>query len=628
MLWALLLATAAAFWPALTGPFVFDDFPNLENLRQLEGRIDRDSVGLYLYSFVGNPGRPLAALSFLIEDASWPTSPEAFKRNNVLFHLLCGCLVFLLTRNLATEDTRSAPLAPWIALACTAMWLLHPFQVSTTMLVVQRMTVLSAFFVLCGLLLYLRALSAQRLPPFWRVALAGTALAVFGVVAFLCKENGVLVFAYAIVLNATLLGDRLRALPALPRRLLLWGSAAPMLLLVVLAALRIDGIVAEYAFRDFTLGQRLLTECRILLGYLGSILLPRLQGNGIFHDDYAVSRSLLDPATTLPAVLAVAALLGSALWLRRRAPLYAFAVLWFLIGHSIESSVIALELYFEHRNYLPMIGPLFALASLLLRAQSRHRVAAISILCVWLAAAATSTRLDATIWGDRGRIAQVWAQQSPGSPRAIQMLASYYADSGDTLQARKVLDAGIRRLPQKHGLQMQRITLDCLERGVTRGQWRDMLRLAALPGYDRALPTLATAFVQQVVDAGNCHGTVSHRDVRDLVMAVMHNPAYADDDSQGYLHYELSRLALVDRDLDLLMRHMELSNRYRPNPLVVRDQAIFLLTAGLPREALARLDASEQAPIPLFKRWLLDMPSRNASLRASAERMQAQISQK
>jgi hypothetical protein len=624
-LWLLLGLAALCLWPAITGPFVFDDFPNLQNLAQLGGHVTPGSVGYYLYAFVDNPGRPLSALSFLIEDSTWPTFPAAFKRDNILFHLVAGCLVFWLALRLCRLSPRTAARAPLIALACAAMWLLQPMQLSTLMLVVQRMTILSAVFTLAGLLVYLRVLESTRLSDFGRVALAGIALALFAVVAILCKENGILIFAYASAINLTLLQPTIARLLPGNRRLLLWGCASPLLLLAALAAANAQSIVQTYAYRDFTLAQRLLTEPRILFDYLGTIVLPRLSGQGIFHDDYVVSRSLFQPVSTIFAVAGVLALAASALWLRRRHPLYAFGVLWFLAGHLLESSVVALELYFEHRNYLPMIGPLFALAAWLSTVRPAWLKAAALVLAVWIGTAALLTRYNAGIWGDAGKLALVWAQQSPSSMRAVQMLAGYQANTGDLAAARATLDAGIAHLPSQPDLKFQRVLLDCIDRGITREQWQRLLRTAASSPYSRGIPDSVSAFNRQLADGG-CHGTLSRDEVRELIAVLLENPHYrSDDDSRGYLHYELARLALADHDLDALMHELDLSYRFRPNPLIPREQAIYLLTAGLPGPALEYLDRSDNAPQPLLKEWLLDIRAKNAPLRQSALKMQAAL---
>ena len=101
---------------------------------------------------------------------------------------------------------------------------------------------------------------------------------------------------------------------------------------------------AGYELRSFTLLERLLTEARVLWFYLGLIVLPRFEAFGLYHDDISLSTGLLMPWTTLPALLGLAGLVGIAWHVRNRAPLLAFGIAWFLIGHSLESTVLPLEI--------------------------------------------------------------------------------------------------------------------------------------------------------------------------------------------------------------------------------------------------------------------------------------------
>ncbi len=62
--------------------------------------------------------------------------------------------------------------------------------------------------------------------------------------------------------------------------------------------------------------------------------------------------------------------MGSCRWwcaflLRRRYPLLLLAVLFFLVGHSMESTLIPLEMVYEHRNYLPGMLVCLALAAVI-----------------------------------------------------------------------------------------------------------------------------------------------------------------------------------------------------------------------------------------------------------------------
>ena len=83
--------------------------------------------------------------------------------------------------------------AQGLAVVATAVWLIHPMQISTVLYVVQRMTELAALFCLCGLLAYLkgRALAcAGRLKQGYAWMTAGLVLGT--PLAILAKENGAL----------------------------------------------------------------------------------------------------------------------------------------------------------------------------------------------------------------------------------------------------------------------------------------------------------------------------------------------------------------------------------------------------------------------------------------------------
>jgi len=174
-------------------------------------------------------------------------------------------------------------------------------------------------------------------------------------------------------------------------------------------------LVDGYGDRPFTLEERLLTECRILVLYLKWIVLPRGAELSLFHDDLPLSTGLLTPWSTLPCVLLIALLSLVAIALRKRAPMFAFGVLFFLIGQSMESSVIALELIHEHRNYVPSIGVLLALFYYLAEVATRLPVEAKKLPAATMAAAvalllANSAFITATraqTWSNAVQLASV-----------------------------------------------------------------------------------------------------------------------------------------------------------------------------------------------------------------------------
>ena len=110
--------------------------------------------------------------------------------------------------------------------------------------------------------------------------------------------------------------------------------------------------------------ERLLTQPRILICIYPNCFIRCPARLSLTHD-ITISTSLLSPWTTLPSILAVLMLIGLGLSQMVKRPLVAFAILFFFLNHVIESSVLPLELMFEHRNYLPSFFIFLPFAALL-----------------------------------------------------------------------------------------------------------------------------------------------------------------------------------------------------------------------------------------------------------------------
>jgi tetratricopeptide (TPR) repeat protein len=127
-----------------------------------------------------------------------------------------------------------------------------------------------------------------------------------------------------------------------------------------------DVIIEGYKTRDFTLTERVLTQFRVVLYYVTLLLYPHPSRLNLDYD-FPISRGILDPPTTLISILMVAGLIGYSIWKARKRPLLSFFVLWYFGNLVIESSVFPLELVFEHRLYLPAVGPFVLFAILVVR---------------------------------------------------------------------------------------------------------------------------------------------------------------------------------------------------------------------------------------------------------------------
>lgn len=480
---AVLLVAWYVYQPGLTGSFHFDDFANLPILGAM-GPID-NGAAFWRYITAGHAdptGRPVALLSFLIDARNWPAEPYPFLRTNILIHLANAVLLAALLRRLGStvlpdeiSSTNSTIVVrtQMAAIVGAGLWMLHPLLVSTTLYVVQREAMLSGTFTLLGLLFWLTG--RQRFQKdrsgsglvFTAAGLVGCTL-----LGILSKANGALLPMLALVIEAVIL-RRLAPLPA-PRR-----YRRAMLLLAVLPTLVIATYLAYTGWqgltlgindiRPWSLGQRLLTQPRVLMDYLQLLWLPRPFSSGLFNDQVVASTSLFEPASTLPSILIVFGLIIGAWILRKRLPMVAVAILFYFTGHLLESSTIALELQFEHRNYLPSLLLFWPLASWLCGFQpvspnpvsSGYSLPKGALAVALLVGLALMTHARASLWGDPQTQALLWAELNPESPRAQAYAANVEVSAGRPDLATARLKRALLTSPYEVQLSFALLTAQC-----------------------------------------------------------------------------------------------------------------------------------------------------------------------
>lgn len=355
-----LLLTTALYWSGLSGPFLFDDTFNLSPVLQWHaGQAPWQSAIFPNASVLLS--RPVAMASFALTTWVGGGDTFSFKLGNLIVHLACGLLGWAVLRRALARDARLAPQAELLAALAAAFWLLHPLQVSTVLYAVQRMAQLSTLFTLAAVWCYLAArqqLVEGRYRPAWlNLFLAFPLLVLLGV---LSKQNAAIAPALCLVLELAYFSrdDRRGRSVATFFGLFL---VLPVLACVALLATAPAKLLGGYANWDFTLWQRLLTQPRALMDYLGMLLVPRGPLMGLYTDDFTVSQGLLSPPSTLLALLALVALSITAIALRKRAPSVFAGWFLFLVAHAVESSFLPLEMYYEHRNYMPSLGVFLAL---------------------------------------------------------------------------------------------------------------------------------------------------------------------------------------------------------------------------------------------------------------------------
>lgn len=590
---ALLLGLGFCIYqPGLAGGFLFDDYANLPTLGAFGPINDTSTLARYLTSGSADPtGRPVAVASFLLDAQTWPADPQPFKRTNLLIHLLNGALLIWLLLWLGRERHIPEQHAQHAAVLGGALWLLHPLFVSTTLYIVQREAMLPATFSLLGLLGYLHGRNQLLHGQAWRGGiLAAASIGTATLLATLSKANGVLLPLLALTLEFTILRapspSAVRGLNAL--RVLVLGLPTGLLLAYLLHLFPADLGVVPGA-RPWSYAQRLLTEPRVLLDYLRLLWLPGPYTSGLFNDQFIPSTGLLRPWTTLPALLLVIALPLAAWGLRHRFPLLAAAILFYLAGQLLESSFIALELYFEHRNYLPALLMFWPLA-VWLTAPGKHRWSKMLLSLLLVLMLAGMTHLRSSLWGNQTEQALLWAELNPGSPRAIAYAAQFEMHWGQAAQAEQRLRHAIAQHPDEPQLSINLLGARCQQGSVG----EDDLALAVHSLYTTRTGTglLFHWFAEAIVQAesNSCAG-LDYRGLQTLIDAAWKNPQIADIPGrrQDLLHLE-GRMALAQGNATTALQKFNIALQTEPKLAIALNQAALLGSAGLPCAGIAHLD--------------------------------------
>ena len=609
--------TAVIYWPGLHGGFLFDDFGSLPSLGAFGPVTHWDVFWRYITSGIADPtGRPLAMLSFLIDAHNWPAAPFSFKLTNLILHIANGILLMLLLKQLGRVALTHAS-ATRIELAAVlggTLWMLHPMWVSTTLYIVQRETMLAASFVLLGLQAWLHGRSALQngrhcRGTFWIAVGLGicTALAVCS------KANGILLPILALTVEYAFLRQYV-PMPSgqsgiLYQRMMLWLAWLPTALITAyLIHEGWNGLVHGISsVRPWTLEERLLTEPRMLMRYLDLLWLPKPFSPGLFNDQIRASHSLWHPTTTLLSILGVLALLLTAGWSRRRWPPLTLAIAFYFAGHLMESTTIPLELYFEHRNYLPATLLFWPLALWLCQIPMRtpssltaqppsakpSQTLTISLAICLLLSLALMTHARASLWGNTRDQLLFWAALNPRSARAQANAAHVEMETGHPLQAARRLQKALADAPNEVQLALNLFDAQCQSGHVdpaTLSNVQIALRTTRDPG-----PLLLNWFdakLSQYQHPACAQLSISTLD--NLLHQALANPQLMSVYGRRQDLYHLKgRLALAQGRSEDALVDFDLALDQQVDAQTALKQAALLGAAGFPRQGLAHLDYFE-----------------------------------
>ena len=514
-----------------------DDVPNITQNPALH--IKDLSPGEIVQTFFAQPNsykkmyRPVACLTFAINWYLGKDNVTGYHLVNIIIHALTALTLFITILNLFKSPNlkgRYQGSEYFIALLAASLWAINPIQTQAVTYIVQRMASMAAMFYVLGVYFYIKVrLNAL---PFQRIFLMLGCVFSF-LFAIGSKENAVTLPLVLLLVEITFFLDLSR--PETKRKIL-WAAAITAILAVLVGTsifLKENhfGLLKGYAARGFTLAERLLTEPTIIIFYLSQIFFP-LPERLSFQQDFNVATSLFDPWTTLPAILLIFLFVVFGIFQIKRRPILAFGILFFFLNHIIESTILPLELYYEHRNYLPTLFLFWPVAAGLKRLLAYFRPTGslvytgfIALLAFILFGLGMGTYVRNAVWATEKSLWEDVRIKAPGIARPYQVLAAHYARTGQYDVAFNLYEKALAlkhpspKVSQAHSFNnMGNIQL-------YRHNYKEALKLyqAALdvyPGHEKSLHNMTLALIK----GGRWEEASEHADL--LIAKQAYNESY------------------------------------------------------------------------------------------------------
>jgi tetratricopeptide (TPR) repeat protein len=342
----LVIIGVAAYSNSFSGPFIFDDVPNIvenPNIRSIwpltKAMSAPDKSGL--------GGRPILSLSFSLNYAFGGYNVLGYHIVNLAIHILAALILYAIVRRTLLSDRlkeRFGGHSAVLALIIAAVWLAHPIQTESVTYIVQRAESLMGLFYLFTVYTAIRTMQPNH-SKIWPVL--SVVFCAFGMVT---KE----VTATAPVM--ILLYDRAFAggtfVSALKKRLPLYvGLAATWVVLAVgmaYGAARSDTIGFSVHIKPF---DYLMNQAIAIVKYLELCFWP---DKLCIYYSWPVIKiwRLILPSLGIIAVLIAVTLLGL---VKNRA--WSYPAVWFFAILAPTSSFVPIaDIIFEHRVYLSLAG--------------------------------------------------------------------------------------------------------------------------------------------------------------------------------------------------------------------------------------------------------------------------------
>jgi Tfp pilus assembly protein PilF len=452
--------------------------------------------------------RPISCFTFALNYYVGGLDVLGYHVINGGIHILASIFLFLFISQalrLPKLEARYGAKSYFIALLATTLWAIHPIQTQAVTYIVQRMASLAGLFYIMSMTFYVKARVANGGRS--RLLLFLLCLVSFGM-ALGAKENAVLLPLSLFVLEVLLIQEK----PGLGLPKKAWGFLGVIAFVFILGilalqyagAVNLASFLAGYSDRPFSLSQRLLTEARVIMFYLALLVYPIPSRFSVAHS-FEISTSLFTPFSTFLSILGILGLLITAFLMARKHPLICFSFLFFFLNHITESTVLPLEIVFEHRNYIPsmlfFLPWAIGLCRLLDVFSNNRRMAQLltAFAVIVLVAFGHATYLRNFVWKNEWTLWTDAAEKAPEQYRVYHYLGLFYRERGYWKEAinefQKALvckETYVKGEPLPNHFQLAKLFEDLGDYDKARFHYESVLRIN--PAYPQALGNLASIY--------------------------------------------------------------------------------------------------------------------------------------
>lgn len=448
-----LVATVAAYAPALGGGLVWDDIYLVgENpffrspvfgLEVFRHYLFFDSFSTYY--------RPLQNWSYIIDYWLWRGNTAGYHLTNIALHAAAGFLLSLLLQRLlpgllGSERRDTKRWASIAGLVVGLLWVVHPIHNAAVAYISGRADSLAAVLALGAWLMELKAQEAGSARS--RAMLRGAA--VLAILAALCAKEIALMWLVLFLAHHWWRGSE-------SRRAKIATTCAVLAVLGVYAILHSLPAhrVAMEGGPSSALDERVLLMLRALGDYTGLMFFP---------DQLHMERSLTEAGIDRSAaywrthsrgdwlsIIGLLALLGAVQLCRWRAPgraLRLAGAAWFGIAFLPISNLFPLNAEVaEHWIYLASIGVLMLAAGVVYAWPARVQRWAVGFAMLAIMALGARTAVRSGDWVDAETFCRRTIEAGGATPRILGTLATIYGGRGEWAKQEDVLRRTLARYP-------------------------------------------------------------------------------------------------------------------------------------------------------------------------------------